>query len=256
MESIYDNHNNKILGVGLGTVGPIIGERRLKENKDFFASGWKDKNLKQMLQDKINKKIIWINGVNAAILLEYLYGSGKKHNNIGYFNCGFGIRAGAIASKKIIHSMNNEEESFSKMIFSYNDITAKIGDYVTIKSINNNYIKQIGKSNLRYKNEIDLFKLICKKAEDEDRIALHVIENAAEIMAIGIINFIILLNSDLIILSGPLIMNCPVFYDKCISFVKQNITTKKIEFTKMGKYKDYAISLGAANVVIEKIINK
>lgn len=257
IKSMYDPDDKKILGIGLGTVGPIDMENNiLKENKSFYNSKWKNVKLKEMLEEKINEEVIWNNGVNCAVLLEHLYGSDKnnKNSNIGYFNCGEGIRVGAIASEKIICSMNNEEESFSKMVILDSDKKVRtINDYVTIKAINNNYLR-LTKEDIQGKDNLEIFKEISKKALNEDLIANKVINEAAEIMGMGIINFIRLLNTDLIILGGPLIENCPKFYDICVEFIEKNITSKKIKFRNLGQYGYSAIALGAANMVIQKLL--
>ena len=257
IKSMYDPDDKKILGIGLGTVGPIDMENNiLKENKSFYNSKWKNVKLKEMLEEKINEEVIWNNGVNCAVLLEHLYGSDKnnKNSNIGYFNCGEGIRVGAIASEKIICSMNNEEESFSKMVILDSDKKVRtINDYVTIKAINNNYLR-LTKEDIQGKDNLEIFKEISKKALNEDLIANKVINEAAEIMGMGIINFIRLLNTDLIILGGPLIENCPKFYDICVEFIEKNITSKKIKFRNLGRYGYSAIALGAANMVIQKLL--
>lgn len=257
IKSMYDPDDKKILGIGLGTVGPIDMENNiLKENKSFYNSKWKNVKLKEMLEEKINEEVIWNNGVNCAVLLEHLYGSDKnnKNSNIGYFNCGEGIRVGAIASEKIICSMNNEEESFSKMVILDSDKKVRtINDYVTIKAINNNYL-ELTKEDIQGKDNLEIFKEISKKALNEDLIANKVIKEAAEIMGMGIINFIRLLNTDLIILGGPLIENCPKFYDICVEFIEKNITSKKIKFRNLGQYGYSAIALGAANMVIQKLL--
>lgn len=257
IKSMYDPNDKKILGIGLGTVGPIDMENNiLKENKNFYNSKWKNVKLKEMLEEKIDEEVIWNNGVNCAVLLEHLYGSDKnnKNSNIGYFNCGEGIRVGAIASEKIICSMNNEEESFSKMVILDSDKKVRtINDYVTIKAINNNYLK-LTKEDIQGKDNLEIFREISKKALNEDLIANKVINEAAEIMGMGIINFIRLLNTDLIILGGPLIENCPKFYDICVEFIEKNITSKKIKFRNLGRYGYSAIALGAANMVIQKLL--
>lgn len=172
IKSIYDPDNTKILGIGLGTVGPIDMENRiLKENNNFYNNEWKNVRLKEMLEEKINEEVTWNNGVNCAVLLEYLYESskGNKNSSIGYFNCGEGIRVGAIASEKIICSMNNEEESFSKMVIIDSDKKVKtIKDYVTIKAINSNYLKLTKDDDIQGKDNLEIFKEISKKALNQD----------------------------------------------------------------------------------------
>lgn len=258
IKSIYDPDNTKILGIGLGTVGPIDMENRiLKENNNFYNNEWKNVRLKEMLEEKINEEVTWNNGVNCAVLLEYLYESskGNKNSSIGYFNCGEGIRVGAIASEKIICSMNNEEESFSKMVIIDSDKKVKtIKDYVTIKAINSNYLKLTKDDDIQGKDNLEIFKEISKKALNQDLIANKVLNEAAEIMGIGIINFIRLLNTDFIILGGPLIENCPLFYNTCVEFVEKNITSKKIKFRNLEQYGYSVIALGAANMVIQKLL--
>ncbi|NNJ28632.1 ROK family transcriptional regulator [Lacrimispora defluvii] len=254
----FDSDGERLLGVGIGTVGPLRAEDAvLLENQDFYAAGWKNVRLREMLESKIQDEVQVANGVNCAALLEYLYGSGKNHKNIGYFNCGMGIRVGTIASDKIIRSLNDEEEAFSKMQLFLPTGKQKsnyIEDYITIKAINRKYMELIPVDVSGGENSLPLFMKIVGEAEKEDGIARQVIDEAAEIMGIGLSNFIRLLDIDLIIMGGPLVRSCPRYYEKCAKVVAGNINDKKTQFEMLGKFGNDGIALGAAVMLVENLI--
>ena len=81
---------------------------------------------------------------------------------------------------------------------------------------------------------------------------LEVINRGAEILGIGLSNLVRLLNPELVILSGPLIMNFQHYYEKSIEiFHSINPMDNRVTFSKGGKFQEEVIALGAAAMVVE-----
>ena len=82
--------------------------------------------------------------------------------------------------------------------------------------------------------------------------AIEVINRAAEILGIGLANLVRLINPELVILSGPLIMDFEHYYEKSITtFHNINQMDNRTIFCKGGKFQQDVIALGAAAMVIE-----
>ena len=253
-----------LLGAGIGTVGPMDRSRGLMINPvNFPAKGWCDVPIGAILSDKLKCPVIIDNGANAAVLSEYLFGDGKKFGSIAYFNCGVGIRTGAITSGTVIRTMNGTEDSFGHMTIDVDGEPCSCGNfgciecYSSISAIERNFITSFkkGRSTSVSKDIHEIgFIDICNAADQNDTLAKEVISGAAAIFGAGLANYINLLNPGLIILSGPLIKNSKLFYDTCTEIALKKHYSKgedKVIFSRGGYFKDDAISVGAAAMVAE-----
>jgi len=235
--------NIKLVGIGLGTVGPLDIKNGIMINPDNFnASGWSNVHIKGMLEEKLNCPIIIENGANAAVTGEYFYGIGKGIENIAYLNCGIGIRTGTVSSGKLIRTINDEEDTFGHMIVDIDGEKCKCGNlgcvegYSSINAIVKKFSTEVDKGrytvidkplkNIEYKD-------ICIAAEKNDVLSKEIIENSALILGTGLANYINLLNPGLVILSGPLIMNSKLFYDECIKVVLKKLQFRSLEILKI-----------------------
>lgn len=261
--------NKCLLGIGIGTVGPLDRNNgKILNPQNFPANGWNNFNLVDRFKDEFKVPITIDNGVNMAVLAEHDYGIGKGIDNIAYVNCGMGIRSGVIIDKNIIRATNNKEDAFAHMIIDINGDKCICGANGCIESISSiysiikNYIKEIkklSKSSIHKSiNNID-YKYICRAAENGDEIAKSVIVKAAEGLGIGISNFIKILNIQLVILSGPLVECSHIFYDRTISAAAENyykFHNNKISFVKEGYFKKNSIAVGAAANLFESMLKK
>ena len=69
-------------------------------------------------------------------------------------------------------------------------------------------------------------------------IAIEVVNKGAEILGIGLSNLVRLLNPELVILSGPFIMNFEHYYEKSIEiFDRINPIDNRVTFSKGGSFK-------------------
>lgn len=257
----------KLLGIGLGTVGPLDIKNGIMISPVYFsAPGWSNVPIKSMLEEKLKCPIIIENGANTAVVAEYFYGIGKEISNIAYFNCGVGIRTGTISSGSLIRTINDEEDAFGHMIIDIDGEQCKCGNfgciecYSSIHAIIEKFSAEIkkGRHTVIDKHLKDIqYKDICIAAEKDDNLAKEIIIDSALILGTGLANYINLLNPGLVILSGPLIMNSKLFYEECIKVVMKKLHSdkgKRILFSRGGYFKQNAISVGAAALVIERYL--
>jgi len=257
----------QLIGIGLGTVGPLDRENGLITSAVNFSSpGWVNTPIKAMLEEKLKCPVVIENGANSAAVAEYFYGFGKDLKNIAYFNCGVGIRTGTISSGKLIRTMNDEEDAFGHMIVNTGGEECRCGNYGCIESYSsvNSITRKInveikkGRYSVINKSVKDIdYKDICRAAENNDGLSKEIIMEAALILGTGLVNYINLLNPGLVILSGPLIMNSKLFYEESIKTTLNKLSIdkgKRVIFSRGGLFKENAISIGAAALVIERYL--
>ncbi len=244
---------DRILGVGLGTIGPIdIHEGVILTPGKFPANGWTNVPIKDMLSDKLELMTHVDNGANTALLAEYYYGIGKSVSTMAYFNCGIGIRTSYISNNQIIRASFNSEEAFAHMVIDINGRTCSCGNQGCIESYST-----IGSMEDRYEELTDNrlnFETLDNSIE-YDPSAEKVIKEAAVTLGTGISNYIKLLNPESIVVRGPIIDQSDYFYATCIDSIRKNCSediNEGISIHKEGTYGNDAIAIGAAVMFIER----
>lgn len=259
---------SSVLGLGIGTVGPLDRDNGIMTTpQNFPADGWVNVPIKEMMERETGLPVLMDNGANTAVIAEHLLGNGKGADNIAYFNCGVGIRTGAIVSGTIVRSMNNAEDVFAHMVIDVDGEPCTCGNYgciecySSIHSITKKFISELKKgriSTIQKPVEVIDYTDICKLAEDNDALARGVIENAAVIFGAGLANYINLMNPQYVILSGPLIKHSRLFYDISTQTALKRIypgSENKVTFCKGGYFEDTAMAVGAAVMVLKDAIN-
>ncbi len=259
---------DRLLGVGIGAVGPMDTKKGIIINPvNFNAPGWKDVPIKAMLQKKIRLPLFLDNGANTAAMAEMLLGKGKSFNNLVYINCGVGIRTGAISARTIVRTVNDAEDAFGHMVIDVDGEACSCGNfgciecYSSIPAITNRFIAELkkGRSSMLSQpiNTINYID-ICSAANGGDGLAQEILTGSAVILGTGLANFINLLNPGLVILSGPLIRHSNLFYETCIEVALRKCYKNhqdRIIFSKGGYFKDNAIAMGSAVMVLEHCLN-
>lgn len=256
-----------VLGIGVGTIGPLDrGKGIVLTPKNFPTNDWVNVPLKDMLEQEIKLPTFIDNGANTAVQAEYLFGMGKGLDSIAYFNCGVGIRTGAITSGTVIRGINNTEDVFGHMVIDVDGDLCSCGNYgciecySTILSVTRKFISEIKKGRFSsLKKPLDEIGYIdiCTMAEENDELAREVIIGAATIFGAGLANYINLINPKLVILSGPLIKHSLLFYDTCSKIASKRYYLKEentVSFSRGGYFQDYAIAVGAAVEVVEAML--
>jgi predicted NBD/HSP70 family sugar kinase len=257
----------EVLGIGVGTVGPLDREKGIMINpKNFFNESWSNVPLKEMIERKALIPCFIDNGANTAVLAEYLFGKGKDLKSIVYIHCGIGIRSSVITDGIIIRTMNDSEDAFAHMIVDSNGERCICGNkgciesYSSIQGMIERFNLRVKEANNKYRNEEikeEDYKKILDLAMRNNESAGEIINRGAEILGIGLGNLVRILNPQLVILCGPLVKNYKLYYDMCIdTFHKINYLNNGIIFSKGGKFKEDAIAIGAAAMVVEHYITK
>ena len=247
---------NEVLGIGIGTVGPIDRIKGIILNpKSFFNSNWVNVPIKGLLEEKLCIPCFIDNGANNAALGEYLYGDGKDLKSVAYIHCGIGIRSAIIRTGIIIRTMNDREDAFAHMIVEHNGEVCSCGNSGCIESYSSidSIIKKI---NLITKDNRSISEINYREVLNSELLinkdAVRIIDKGAEILGIGLANLVRLLNPELVILSGPLIMNFEQYYEKSVkTFYSINRMDNRVVFSKGGRFQEDVIAIGSAAMVVE-----
>jgi len=265
-----DIDKEKIIGIGVGAVGPIDKLNGILINPvNFPSSGWNNINIKKSLEESTGFQVVIENGVNAAVLAEYNSTYYKNYSSIVYINAGVGLRLGLITRSGIPENSYSNEEGFGHMTVDIGGKSCHCGNkgcietYVSIPAILDSYKNELKKgqhSTILDKINFDLsaisFDMFCEEVEAGDYLAESIVNKAAEYFASALSNTINLINPEVVILGGPLIKKCKKFYDLSIFFAKEKINkclAPNIIFS-LGQLGENAVNIGAANIALDHFL--
>ncbi|UOQ86694.1 ROK family transcriptional regulator [Gracilibacillus salinarum] len=250
----HDISNDMVLGIGIGTVGPIDRiEGMILEPDAFIAEGWHHIPLVSELRKKVNIDTIQIeNGANLAALM-----SGQNcQDTILYCISGRGLRCGVVSNGSMIHNRTGDASSFGEMIIDVQNGTSLATlisyDYL-LKEVNRRYQEYHGRAFLDTDKKKDTMDQLLVALEQGDTIVQAAVSDSAFMYGIGIANMVNVLHPDKVVLNSELTIHYQPYYQKIIETAKQHIKRferEPVTFT-MEEQRDQVISLGACALVFQ-----
>ena len=248
----------QVLGIGIGTVGPLDREKGIMLNPEGFLNrDWENVPLKATIESRLSIPCFIDNGANNAALAEYRFGIGKDNRSVAYIHCGIGIRSAVIKDGIVIRTMNDREDAFGHMTIQMRE-NGESGNIESFSALGG----LIRKMNAELKlsadelNETNYRAVLGATLQKNEAVA-KIIQNGAVIFGKGLSNFARLLNPDIVILSGPLMMNLEGYYQACIdAFYEHYHSAGKIQFNKGGLFQEDTIAIGSAALVMENYLSK
>lgn len=249
---------NRILGIGIGAVGPLDRNNGIILNPDsFLAPNWENVPIVNLLQKEFPEQLIQLeNGANTAALGEY-YHTSQRYHNLLYCISGVGLRCGVLANGQIVQNNTGDASSFGHIIIQSE---YKTNSHVTLTSrISLNYIfdqlHQI--DHIENTSHLDLINLLKEKLNNGDTIIKEILMESAYYFGIGLANMINILHPDRVILNSILIHQIPCYYEQVVETAKNYIfpsCNKNINFSK-GVLKNNAVSVGAATLILDSLFH-
>ena len=204
-----DSHLNgdELLGIGVAIPGPV------KDGVVLGAEniGFGEVPLKEILEDVFpNVKIAILNDANSATLGEWYYGGGNKEPNMVMVTLGTGLGAGIIINNELYLGSNGSAGEVGHIkIFPFRGRPCSCGlsgcleQYASATGIRRTaYGFRKGKHTLLNKHGRVSVRDVFDAAEQDDRVALAVLDKTAYYLAIGLSDIAATLNPDVILIGG------------------------------------------------------
>ena len=263
---------DKILGIGIGAVGPVdISAGVLGNVTNFKNDSWSGADIKSLIAKQFSLPILIDNGANMAAFGEFYFNYNPLIQKVVYLNLGLGIRYGLVVNGKIIKNPNRKEDAFGHMTIKYDGEPCPCGNkgclelYGTIGGIEKLYKKYSNKTmplNLIIKDIKDKFKYaethldspnfikyMMNYLKETNNSSFKALNEGIKILALGLNNFSNLINADRIVINGPLIQEDILIYKLLLYHLKVlNNNDNSIDkiYTTEGYFKSSIISTGAA----------
>ncbi|MUK87712.1 ROK family protein [Ornithinibacillus sp. L9] len=196
-ESVYG-----IVGIGIGVPGTVSksGEILLAPNL-----GWKNVDLKNVMEEKYKLPVIIENEANAGAYGEKQFGVGKDFNHIIYVSVGIGIGVGLILNGSLYKGHHGFSGELGHMTIETGGTKCRCGNegcwelYASEQAL----VKNAEKSGITaiQNDEISLEWLI-SLAEDGDVEAINQFKQIGDYLGVGINNIINTFNPEQIIIGN------------------------------------------------------
>ncbi len=262
-----------VLGIGIGSVGPLIRKRGfIMEPELFPAPFWNKVDVFSYFKKEFaHAHLLLENGSNTAAKAEHFFNPHSFHNLL-YCISGAGLRCGVLSNGRLVQTREGDSSAFGHITIERNGRDCSCGKkgcllpYISIDGIKESLITRVksGQPCILKKSILDqgLSTFSSDKLlwalKEHDPLVQEVIHQSAEYYGIGIANMVHILHPDCVILSGLLINDSPSYFEQVVNFAKKNITTRgkeRIIFSK-GMLKQGAPAIGAAILVFEDLLNQ
>ena len=248
----------KILGVGVALHGIVNARTGISIHALYY--GWKNKDIKEKLEEELDLTVYVDNDVRAMSLGESWFGATKDIANFVTLNISNGIGAGIIINNMPYYGVG----------FSAGEIgQCNCGNYGCLETVasNNNIIRKAiklikqGVNSSLSKDIDDINNLsiedICKAANDGDELSITILKEAARYIGIAITNLINILNPTAIVVVGEIFENTTHTIETLSEIVKNRglkLSSENVRIIRSLLGRDAAV-VGAATLVIQEIFS-
>jgi len=217
------NGPRKIRGIGIGVPGVVRHDGTVVWAP---ALGWRDLPLKQIIQERFGISTFVENDTNLAALGELWFGAGKGLRNLIAVSVGTGIGAGLILDGQLYRGRTYSAGEIGYVITDRAQLGRTFNGFGPLEILTSGpAIAERARALLADEHPSRMRELVggnlalltakevCQAARAGDPIALQVISDAADVLAIALSNAISLFDPDLVILNGGLFRSADLFLD-------------------------------------------
>jgi len=198
----YYQENNKFNKIGISFAGQVDNEKDVV----IFApniKGWKNTNLKKIIEKEVGKKTEIDNDVKCFALGEMKFGQAKKYKDAVYLTIGTSIGGAIEIDGKLYRGANNIAGEFGHMTIIGNGKKCGCGNigcwarYVSGETIEELYYDLYNKKKKAKDIASDSVKGIKRDKE--------IIKKSASYLAMGFVNIINTINPEIIVIGGSVV---------------------------------------------------
>ncbi len=255
INKIIENNKLKktnILGIGLGLPGPIDTWRGIVH---FFPNipGWKEVNLKSILEKRLRLPVFVDNDAKLMCLAEYKLGAAKDSNNAVCLTLGTGVGGGIIINGELYRGSSNASGEIGHVPLNEKGPRCNCGGYGCLEAyIGNNRI--ISEAKRLFKRDISLEEL-SSLAKKQNRKAKALWKTFAQRLGIALVGIVNLLNPDCIVIGGGVAEAGRVLFDNVRKVILKRAMSVQARQVKIFKAKlgNNAGLIGAAILVRQAV---
>lgn len=274
IEEMMEYHailSSSVLGVGVGSVGPLDRVRGVITNPLFFPSvGWNDVSICDLLTERLNIPCMLDNGVNAALIGEYWTDApNERGEHVLYIHGGIGLRSAMLSNGKLVYGAVDMEGAVGQMIIQTDGIPHResSGNYGCLESYASIYaLERLAIKRLKQGRDSSLlqtignpeqiqFEQLAEAVRNGDPLIQEIFMQSAAYFGIGLANMLNMLHPEKVILGGPMFNTQDLYFETATQIALKHTyyyPAYKVEFSR-GKLGEEALAVGAAIMMAQRL---
>ncbi|WP_042169132.1 ROK family protein [Paenibacillus gorillae] len=257
----------QIVGIGVGAVGPLDRERGLIVDPVLFpAAGWRDLPICRLLEERLGFPALLDNGANTALIGEHWALRSERYEHMLYVHAGAGLRSAVMSGGELVYGATDTEGAVGQMIIqaggprlrdngNYGALEAFVSLQALESKVRELPVTAAAVTTTIAGQEQITFETMVRALAEGDADVLHIFNEAAAYLGIGLANLINVLHPEQVIIGGALLSAHETMFDTAIRVAEQNtyyFPKYKPLFSK-GILKEDAVAAGAAVMVLKKM---
>ncbi len=243
---------NKLMGVGIGLAGVVDSTLGIVRQNPFL--GWKNIQLRDLLQSRLNVPVFIDNDVNTLTLSEKWLNPAQPEEDIILVTIGRGIGMGIVIDGHIYRGKSGGAGEFGHIVVDPDGPLCGCGKHGCLESMVSDQALVAEARRVVAPDVADLDDLI-KRAAAGNTKAKDVLTRAGTLLGQQIANIVNLFDPKLIIISGEGIRMGEVFFSAVRTAFHECVMPGLAEDTeiRVNSWGDGIWALGAASLVIAEI---
>lgn len=259
----------RVLGVGIGSVGPLDRENGIiLQPLHFPAAGWSNVPICRLIEERTGFEAQLENGANAALIGEHWSMRSSNPQHMLYVHTGIGLRSAMMSYGQIIYGSVDMEGAIGQMIVQSDGPQLYDGSnfgaleaYVSVQALEKRAQTHaiMGISPLPelfgVSPEEIRYDLLVEALRREHPYAVELFQQAASFFGIGLANMINMLHPEIVIVGGALIQSHESFLRTAIDIARKN-TYYHPQYQPVfseGELKEDAVATGAALMMWKRL---
>ncbi|MEK4329530.1 ROK family protein [Paenibacillus sp. FSL R7-0312] len=253
-----------VLGLGIGSVGPLNSERGIiLEPEHFPAASWTNVPICEMLEARLEIPVKLDNGANCALIGEHRALKSNNYQHILYVHAGTTIRFAMMSGGHIVRGASGAEGALGQMIIQTNGPRlhgkgnyGALEAFVSVPALEERVRTQlkIGRSSLLAENSPEqvTFASLSEALQQGDKLVTEQFTESSAYLGIGLANLINTLHPECVVLGGPLVRAHQLVFDTSVEVARKNTypSPENSPFFTQGYLKEEAVATGAAIMLL------
>jgi glucokinase-like ROK family protein len=258
------SRKSNVFGIGVSVCGIMNKQSGMLEYSPVLD--WKNVDIRKALSEYTDLEISIGNVANLISLGELYYGVGTKFDDFISINLEYGIGSGIIIDRKLFEGANGHSGEIGHIVVNrQSSLKGREGIEGTLEALASGYgiadivnarLKKGEESILNGEKNIDS-RMVLNAAMNGDKLALEVIEEAADYIGISIDILIKLFNTQAVVLSGGFGEKGDFFNDKIRNKVRKlSLQLQKDEIPILvSSFGTDANLMGAFSLILQNVLH-
>lgn len=257
----------RVIGIGIGAVGPLDRERgRILNPMHFRAPGWTDVPICELIESVTGIPATLDNGANTALMGEHwtMRDERPELQHALYVHAGVSLRSAMMSYGRIVHGKVDMEGSIGQMIVQAGgERLESHGNYGALESyVSVRALEKLARTEAKIRQDellplrqaspesITYDRLLSELSQNNGQV-LELFLRTARYFGIGLANLINVFHPELIILGGPLVTAHERFYQTAIDVALKHTYyyPEYVPAFSKGVLREDAVVTGAAYMV-------